>query len=156
MAKISITSWLICPGPGLIVTIDSKLPGISGQVKLALSKLYRNKLAIAGQYIYFLEARKEYKKPGSSYDPSCNNISFFKGWILQNKRGDLKLIDKQFIFTDCDMKVAEVTKLLGILPIRDRIYIIIEDHGYEDESYSILELNGTRIKRAIKIYGGAC
>lgn len=125
-------------------------------VGLSLSKLYKSRFAINGQYYYYFEAKKEYKKKASANDPYCNNISFFKGWILQNHRGDLMFVDAQLSLTDCDTKGIEITKLLGSLTIKDRIYVITEDHGYEDESYSILEINGARINRVIKVYGGSC
>src|SRR5262245_50459396 len=47
------------------------------------------------------------------------------------------------------MKATTSTKLLGILPMRDRIFFIAEDHGYEGESYRILELKGSRIKHLL-------
>jgi hypothetical protein len=127
------------------------------KARLIISRLYRNREPIDGQRIYYVEAKKEYKNPFfSKTDPSCNTISFFKGWVVQNKRGGLGLIDSRYILSDCDMKATTLTKLLGILPMRDRIFFITEDHGYESESYRILELKGSRIKQVLKVYGGAC
>jgi len=34
--------------------------------------------------------------------------------------------------------------------------IITDDQGYEEESYRILELKGSRIKQVLNVYGGAC
>jgi hypothetical protein len=127
------------------------------KARLIISRLYRSREPIDGQRIYYVEAKKEYKNLFfSKTDPSCNMISFFNGWIVQNKRGGLRLIDSRYILTDCDMKLAASTRLLGILPMRDRIFIITEDHGYEDESYRILELKGSRIKQVLNVYGGSC
>jgi len=127
------------------------------KAKLIISRLYRNREPIDGQRIYYVEAKKEYKNQFlSRTDPSCNTISYFKGWIMQNKRGGMRLIDSRYILSDCDMKAATLTKFLGILPISGRIFLITEDHGYEDESYEILELKGSRVKRVLKVYGGAC
>ena len=125
------------------------------KARLIISRLYRSSEPIDGQRIYYVEAKKEYKNPFFyRTDPSCNTISFFKGWVFQNKRGGLRLIDSQYTLCDCDMKWTTFTKLLGILPMRDRIFFITEDHGYEDESYRILELKGSRIKQVLKVYGG--
>src|SRR5215813_2314798 len=127
------------------------------KARLIIDRLYRNREPIDGQRIYYVEAKKEYKNLYfSKTDPSCNTISFFKGWIIQNKRGVLRLIDRRHILSDCDMKAATSTKLLGILPMRDRIFFITEDHGYEDEGYRILELKGSRIKQVLNVYGGSC
>jgi hypothetical protein len=127
------------------------------KARLIISRLYRNREPIDGQRIYYVEAKKEYKNPFlSKTDPSCNTISFFNGWIVQNKRGGLRLIDSQYILSDCDMKATTQTKLLGILSMRDRIVFITEDHGYESESYRILELKGSRIKQVLNVYGGSC
>jgi len=125
------------------------------QVKAFLIKLYRSRSAINGRYIFHFEARKEYKKELRSPDSSCSNISLLKGWMLLNERGDLMLLDSDMVLTDCDMK-AEVTKPLGILTVGDQIFIITEDHGYEDESYVILELRVSGISRVIKTWGGGC
>ena len=127
------------------------------EAKLTTSRLYRNKEVINGQRIYYVEAKKEYKNPAfAGREPSCHTISFFKGWILQNENGRLSLIDSRYILSDCDMKAVGSTKLLGILTISGRIFVITEDHGYEDESYGILELKGSRIKQVLRVYGGGC
>ena len=127
------------------------------KARLIIDRLYRNREPIDGQRIYYVEAKKEYKNLYfSKTDPTCNMISFFNGWIVQNKRGGLRLIDSRYILTDCDMKLAPSTRMLGILPMRDRIFIITEDHGYENESYRILELKGSRIKQVLNVYGGGC
>jgi len=126
------------------------------KARLIINRLYRNSEPIDGQRIYYVEAKKEYQKPSlSKTDPPCT-ISFFKGWIVQNKRDGLSLIDSRYILSDCDGKVITSTKLLGILPMRGRIFFITEDHGYEDESYRILELKGSRIKQLLNVYGGGC
>jgi hypothetical protein len=125
------------------------------KARLIISTLYRSSKPIDGRHIYYVEAKKEYKF-FSKTDPGCNTISFFKGWVVQNKRGGLRLIDSQYTLCDCDMKWATFTKLLGILPMRDRIFFITEDHGWEAESYRILELKGSRIKQVLNVYGGSC
>jgi hypothetical protein len=125
------------------------------KAELTLSNVYRNRYAIDGQYIYHFRAQKEYGKTGSSSDPACNEIAILKGWILQNKQGELKLLDNQIALTDCDMKIDfSFVRPLGILTVGDRAFIFTEDHGYEDESYSIFEMNGSGIKRVLNIYGG--
>ena len=124
--------------------------------KLHITKLYRNKSPINGLYIYQVEARKEYKKDLYSYDPNCNTLSIFQGWVLKNRMGELTLIDSGTVVTDCDMKVSDIIKLLGIMRVGGRVFIVTEDHGYEDEGYSIHELKGSRIKRLLKVNGGGC
>jgi hypothetical protein len=127
------------------------------EAKLTAGKLYRSREPINGQRIYYIEAKKEYKNPAfAGTEPSCHTISFFKGWILQNENGRLSSIDSRYMLSDCDMKAIASTKLLGILTISGRIFVMTEDHGYEDESYVILELKGSRIKRVLRVYGGGC
>jgi hypothetical protein len=125
------------------------------KAELTLRNLYRNRSAIDSRYIYHFRAEKEYRKTGSSSDPDCNDISILKGWILQNQQDELKLLDSQIALTDCDMKTDfPFVRPLGILTMGDRTFIFTEDHGYEDESYSIFELNGSSIKCVLNIYGG--
>ncbi|MGH9845335.1 MAG: hypothetical protein ACREEM_42015 [Blastocatellia bacterium] len=126
------------------------------KAKLVVSRLFRSKEVIGGQRIYYVEAKKEYKRPTSKTESACRAISFFKGWILQDNRGGLKLVDGRHILSDCDLKAAASSRLLGILPLRDGIFLITEDHGYEDESYAILELKGSRIKQVLNVHGGSC
>jgi len=52
------------------------------------------------------------------------------------------------------IKTSKVIKVRNHL--RDRIFIIVEDHGYEDENYRILELKNSRIKQVLNVYGGSC
>jgi len=127
------------------------------KARLIIDGLYRNGEPIDGQRIYYVEAKKEYKNSFfSKADQACNMISFFQGWIVQNKRGALRLIDSRYLLGQCDEKNVTSAKLLGILPMSDRIFFITEDQGYEEESYRILELKGSRIKQVLKVYGGAC
>jgi hypothetical protein len=124
--------------------------------RISPSRLYRSRQAFNGQVYYYFEAKKEYKKTMTSKDQSCSNISFFKGWILQNPRGEMVLANPKLNITDCDMKGVEVTRLLGSLAIMNQVYAITEDHGYEDESYSIFEISRSGIKQLMRIYGGSC
>jgi len=100
------------------------------KARLIIDGLYRNGEPIDGQRIYYIEAKKEYKNSFfDKTDPACNMISFFQGWIVQNKRGALRLIDSRYLLSHCEPKDVTSTKLLGILLIRDRIFFITEDQG---------------------------
>src|SRR5215813_6975973 len=75
------------------------------KARLIIDGLYRNGEPIDGQRIYYIEAKKEYKNSFfDKTDPACNMISFFQGWIVQNKRGALRLIDSRYLLSHCEPK----------------------------------------------------
>ena len=45
---------------------------------------------------------------------------------------------------------------LGVLTIKDRIFLIVENHGWESESYSIIEVFSSGLNDLISTYGGGC
>lgn len=125
-------------------------------VRAVVSKLHRNRSPLDGLTLYHFEAKKEYERPRSATDAGCNTMSVFSGWIMRDRRGELRLLSRQLVVDDCDMKAADYSTFLGLLTVGNRVFMITESHGYEQESYSILELRDTRIIRVLKVFGGAC
>jgi hypothetical protein len=121
-------------------------------VSAKISYLYRG-TTIAGKDLYYFEALKEYKKPLPSNDQSCNNI-FFKGWMLGNSSPELKLLDTQIGWTDCEQKEDRIP--LASLKLGKRVFVITYDLGYEGESYSIFELSESGIHLLLETAGGSC
>lgn len=117
-----------------------------------LQKLYRSRARVKGQHIYYFEAAKQY----GSADPTCNDVSFFKGWILKQSNGSPVLVSSHLAFTDCDMKTERSTLPFGVIVINDRTFLIAQEHGYEDESYVVFEIRGSRIRRLLEVSGGGC
>jgi hypothetical protein len=116
------------------------------------TKFYRSESPINGEYLYYFEARKEYELPRSS---SSGHVSLFSGWASVETRegGQMGLILSEIVFTDTDMKGPTTSRPMGILKLSGRTFIFVEEHGWEDESYVILELNDG-IHRLLETLGG--
>ncbi len=125
------------------------------KVEMRFNKLYRAEID-NGDYLYYFEAVKEYKKSSGSNEYSCNDISFLKGWLRGKPNGKHKLLDYSFSFTDCDWQRVDTNKPYGILRIDERLFIILGKFSYESENYLILELEDLRLKKILETYGGSC
>lgn len=121
-----------------------------------LQKLYRSRARVNGQHIYYFEAEKQYENRPGSADPSCKDVSFFQGWIMRRSDERLILMSSSLALTDCDMKTERSTAPFGVIAIKDRTFLIAEEHGYEDESYIIFEIRGSTIRRVLEASGGGC
>lgn len=116
------------------------------------TKFYRSESPINGEYLYYFQARKEYEIPRLA---SSGHVSLFSGWasVEASQGGQLGLIRSEIVFTDTDMKGSTTSLPLGILKLSGRTFIFVEEHGWEDESYVVLELNGG-IHRLLETFGG--
>jgi hypothetical protein len=102
------------------------------KAKLMITKLYRNRSSMDGQYIYYIEVEKQY---------NCSSISFLKGWVLKRKDGTLVLLNDRFGLTDCDGKErGESVELFSVLTINQRTFLFAVEHGWENETHKIYEL----------------
>ena len=43
---------------------------------------------------------------------------------------------------------------LGIMTLKEQIFLFMREHGWEDESYTILELNQSGLHRVLLTVGG--
>jgi hypothetical protein len=130
-----------------------------GKAPLNISDLSRNRDPIDRQLIYHFRAEKKYNKPPSAEDSSCETISAFNGWVMQDKGGALKLIESKYGLTDCDGQgpsPAGGLTLLGILTIKDRIFFVVEEYSYENRVYSILEFKNSTIVNVLTVGAGGC
>lgn len=117
-----------------------------------ITKFYRSESPINGEYLYYFKAKKEYEIPRLA---SSGHVSLFSGWATVEARqgGSLGIILSEIVFTDTDMKGPTTSLPLGILKLSGRMFIFVEEHGWEDESYLVLELNGG-IHRLLETLGG--
>ena len=124
------------------------------KVGMSITTLSRSKSTINGKYLYYFEARKEYEKPATSTDAGCNDVSLFQGWLEATERGGLGLIDDRLFLTNCDMKGPSSTTPLGIMTLKNQIFVFVSEHGWEDESYMIFELNDSGLHKVLETFGG--
>jgi hypothetical protein len=66
------------------------------------------------------------------------------------------LLSSEFEVTDCDMKNVSTGEAISLIRIKDLVYIVHMNIGYESESYSIFSLGNGRLKQVLKTFGGGC
>lgn len=113
------------------------------------------RVALESQVLWRVGALKKYR-PLYPTHPSCEIVDYFSAWFAEDDRRELKLIQHDFVRTDCDAKEMETVTPLGLIRAGQRRFVVTEDHGYENESYSIREWIGDKIRKTLTIGGGGC
>jgi hypothetical protein len=116
-------------------------PAATGKVVTSLTVLFRSSSVVNGKHIYYVEAEKQYPRQSPSADLSCNDVSLFQGWISADEKGGMGLMADNFVFTNCDRKGPSTMIPVGLMKLKEQIFLFVREHGWEDESYTILELN---------------
>ena len=119
-----------------------------------LKRLYRSMLRLNGEYLYYFEAEKQHERATVSTDRGCNDISLFQGWITADTRGGMGLLADRYFLTDCDMKGPSSMTPLSILRLKNATYVFVTEHGWEDESYLIFELDNSALHKVLETFGG--
>jgi hypothetical protein len=129
--------------------------GVRAKQSPAVVKLYRIG-ASGGRTLYSFQAERRYAKPRGSHDPGCESLSAFAGILLQESHR-IRLVERQFALSDCDAKEVTYSLPLGLIRDGGRDFLILQEQGYEDESYTILELlRGGLLRRLRRVEGGGC
>jgi len=118
---------------------------------LELLNLVRNKSPHNGSYVYFFEAKKDYKD--NTRNP-C--ISYMRAWMLKNSDGTYSFLKKEFHVYENEMMYISKDIILGILTLNKKVYWIVRDRGYEGEVFMILDVTPSGIKTILSVYGGGC
>ncbi len=129
-----------------------KPPAIA-KVAASLTVLYRSSYAVDGKHIYYFEAEKQYPKRTASGEPGCNDVSLFQGWVSAEEKGAMGLMESNFVFTDCDRKGPSTMVPMGLTTLQEQTFLFVREHGWESESYTILELNKSGLHRVLETVG---
>lgn len=121
---------------------------------MSITSLYRGNSGVSGEYLYYFEAEKQYPQTAASSDRGCHDVSLFRGWVSTHGKGGLGLMDSQLSLTDCDRKGPSTTMPLGMMNLQNRTFLFVREHGWEDESYIILEPNHSGLHRVLETFGG--
>lgn len=123
------------------------------KVATSLTVLYRSNSVVNGEHVYYFEAEKQYQKRSTSGDPGCNDVFLCQGWISRDEKDGLGLMAGNFLITDCDRKGPGTMIPVGIMTLKEQTFLFVREHGWEDESYTILELSQSRLRRVLKTVG---
>ena len=114
-----------------------------------LKTLYRSKSRLDGEYLYYFEAEQKV-----SANRDCPDISLFQGWTTADELGGMGMLDSRQFLTDCDLKGPSFMTPLGLLRLQKSTYLFVAEHGWEDESYLILDLNTSGLHKVLETFGG--
>lgn len=123
------------------------------KAEMSLTVLYRTSYAVDGKHIYYFEAEKQYPKRTPSDDAGCYDVSLFQGWISTEEKGAVGLMESNFVFTNCDRKGPSTMIPLGLTTLEEQTFLFVREHGWEDESYIILELKKSGLNRVLQTDG---
>ena len=104
--------------------------------------------------LYFVAERKHVE--ASAQDPACQGVTVITGWLARSDDGSIKVLTSTTFLTDCDQKTVRTGQPLGAIRDSGRIFWILQEHGYEDESYVIAEIRAGDVRYAIEVSGGGC
>jgi hypothetical protein len=119
------------------------------KVEASVTVLYRSSSAVNGEHLYYFEAEKHYPKQGTE----CSDVSLFQGWISEDERHGLGLMASNLVLTDCDRKGPSTMIPVGSMKLQEQIFLFVREHGWESESYIILELNQSGLRRVLQTAG---
>jgi hypothetical protein len=104
--------------------------------------------------LYFV-AEKKYRTPHVQ-DPGCAALTIMTGWLVPTDAGTLILRDPRVFLTDCDAKELRTALPLAALRVSKRLFWVLQEHGYEDETYVLAEIGPSEVRYRIEVNGGGC
>lgn len=105
--------------------------------------------------LYFV-AEKKYRTPRFPQDPQCSASTMMTGWLVPADDGTFNLLDPRVFLTNCDAKEARTGVPLAAFRASGQLFWVLQEHGYEDETYLIVEIRATEVRYPIEVNGGGC
>lgn len=119
-----------------------------------ITALYRESKSLRSA-LYFI-AEKKYRTPRYPQDPECTVRTIMTGWLMRTDAGTLIVRDPKVFLTDCDAKEVRTAWPFAALHVSGKLFWVLQEHGYEDESYAIAEIRPTEVRYLINVNGGGC
>jgi hypothetical protein len=126
-------------------------------VHLAVTSLHR--VGAGGdRSLYAFEARRTYAAQQGSFPDECDQVTIMTGWLAGNVSDALTVIPgaSAVELTNCDRKGVAVVEPLGAAVVDGRTFVVVVNHGYEGESYSIQDVSPAEVRETIIVHGGGC
>jgi len=131
-----------------------RLPRESPAPAVHFVSLYRERNSTRSP-LYFV-AEKKYRTPFSPQDRNCERITVMTGWLVPTADGTLQRRSTKIFLTDCDRQTVRTALPLGAVHVSRRLFWVLQEHGYEDETYVIAEIGPTRVRFPLSVNGGGC
>ena len=116
--------------------------------------LYREATSPRSTLLFIAE--KKYRTSRFPQDPGCLAATIVTGWLFPDDAGTFTVRDPAVFLTDCDWKQVRTPLPLAAFRVSDRVFWVIQEHGYEDESYGIAEIGPSGVRYPIMVNGGGC
>jgi hypothetical protein len=101
------------------------------------------------------EASRRLGSGPSEIDPGCDDIVVVQGWFASSPK-EVTLLQANAKLTDCDAKELRTATPLILISADARTFVVVREHGYEDESFAVFELRGDRLHSVLEVPGGGC
>lgn len=88
-------------------------------------------------------------------DPGCDDVVVVQGWLASSS-GGVTALQPNVVLTDCDAKGLRTWAPLILVAAGARTFVVVREHGYEDESFVVFELRDGRPHRVLEVPGGGC
>jgi hypothetical protein len=119
-----------------------------------ITELYRE--AKSPRSPMYIVAEKKYRTARFPQDPGCTALTIMTGYLVPTDAGTLILRDPKVFLTDCDAKEVRTGLPLAALRVSDQLFWVLQEHGYEDETYVIAEIGPSYVRYPIDVNGGGC
>jgi hypothetical protein len=84
----------------------------------------------------------------------CGPVVFVRGWMSSG--ASTQVLTRDVTHTDCEEKMVRTADPELLLDLAGRKFVVVREHGYEDESFTILELTASAIRTLLKVPGTGC
>ena len=88
-------------------------------------------------------------------DPNCGEIVVVQGWFIQST-DKFSLLRSDATLTDCDAVHLRTSTPLILITAGTRRFVVVREHGYEDESFAVIEIRGNHLEKVLEVAGGGC
>jgi hypothetical protein len=105
--------------------------------------------------MYFI-AEKKYKTARAPQTAECGAATIVTGWLMVDGAGTVLLREADVFLTDCDAKGVRRGLPLGAFRVATQLFWVLQEHGYEDETYRVAEIGPAGITYPITFLGGGC
>jgi len=105
--------------------------------------------------MYFV-AERQYQTERNPADAGCKARTIMTGWLLPTGGRQMAIGSPHIFLSDCDGLGARTAAALAALHVGGRTFWILEEHGYEDIEYMVIEITGAVVRRSLAVNGGSC
>ena len=131
-----------------------QLPVETPSPAVRIKYLYRE-ARIERSPMYFV-AEKQYQKELNPFDAGCKARTIMTGWLIAAGGAELAISSPQIFLSDCDGVEVRTAVAMAVLHLEQRVFWVLEETGYEDTEYLLVEVTPSGVRRHLAVNGGAC